>query len=215
MENNEIISKVFTWLCIGLLITFLSGYMLSTNYDLMYSVLSIGMVPIIVLELVIAFAFGLFIKKMSALLTKICYILYCFITGLTFSTIFITFEMSSVISIFMICSFIFGLLGLYGFFTKKDLSKFGIILLFVLIGTIVGQLFNFFLFKNVLVDTGFTIVGVLVFSLYIAYDINNIKYLAMNVDDDDKVAVYGAFQLYLDFINLFIRLLQLFGKRND
>ena len=59
--------------------------------------------------------------------------------------------------------------------------------------TVERQLFNFFLFKNVLVDTGFTIVGVLVFSLYIAYDINNIKYLAMNVDDDDKVEVYAAY----------------------
>lgn len=214
MRENEIYSKVFTWLCIGLLITFISAYMLSLNTELLAKTLSVGAIPMLILELVIAFVLGLLIRKMSPMVAKICYILYSIITGISFSTIFIAYKMSSVISIFAICTIIFGGLAIYGYTTKKDLSKFGTILIFVLLGLIVGELLNIFLFKSTQAEILFSTIGVLIFTGYIAYDVNQIKYLLPTLGEE-KTAVYGAFQLYLDFINMFIRLLRLFGESDN
>ena len=214
MENNEIYPKMFTWLCVGLLITFITGYSLSINKEMMYNILSVGIIPIVILELGIAIAMGFLIKKMSPMVAKVCYLVYCVVTGITFSSIFVLYKMSSVISIFGISALIFGLLALYGYITKKDLSKFGTILFFILLGLIVGELLNAFIFKSETANMGLSIIGVLVFTFYIAYDVNKVKYILPTLGEE-KTAIYGAFQLYLDFINLFIRLLELFGKRDD
>ncbi|HIR48993.1 MAG TPA: Bax inhibitor-1/YccA family protein [Candidatus Faecimonas gallistercoris] len=213
-ENTELYPKMFTWLFIGLLITFASGYALSMNELMMLQVLSIGIFPIAIIEIVIAFVLGLRLQKMNPLTTKILYIVYSVLTGITFSTIFVAFQMGSLLSIFIISAIIFGLLAFYGYTTKKDLTKLGTIIFIGLIGILIGSLLNMFIFKSAAMDTGLAIIGVLVFVGYIAYDVNKVKHLAAYVGEE-KAAVYGAFQLYLDFINLFIRLLQLFGKRND
>lgn len=213
-ENTELYPKMFTWLFIGLLITFATGYALSMNINMMLNILAIGVLPIAIVEIVIAIILAARIQKMNPLTTKILYIGYCILTGLTFSSIFVYFEMTSLISIFIITAIIFALLALYGYTTKKDLTKLGTIIFIGLIGILIGSLLNMFIFRSAMMDTGIAIIGVLIFVGYIAYDVNKIKYMVTYVGED-KAAVYGAFQLYLDFINLFIRLLELFGKRND
>lgn len=213
-ENTELYPKMFTWLFIGLLITFATGYALSMNINMMLNILAIGVLPIAIVEIVIAIILTARIQKMNPLTTKILYIGYCILTGLTFSSIFVYFEMTSLISIFIITAIIFALLALYGYTTKKDLTKLGTIIFIGLIGILIGSLLNMFIFRSAMMDTGIAIIGVLIFVGYIAYDVNKIKYMVTYVGED-KAAVYGAFQLYLDFINLFIRLLELFGKRND
>ena len=213
-ENTELYPKMFTWLFIGLLITFATGYALSMNINMMLNILAIGVLPIAIVEIVIAIILAARIQKMNPLTTKILYIGYCILTGLTFSSIFVYFEMTSLISIFIITAIIFALLALYGYTTKKDLTKLGTIIFIGLIGILIGSLLNMFIFRSAMMDTGIAIIGVLIFVGYIAYDVNKIKYMVAYVGEE-KAAVYGAFQLYLDFINLFIRLLQLFGKRND
>lgn len=213
-ENTELYPKMFTWLFIGLLITFATGYALSMNINMMLNILAIGVFPIAIVEIVIAIILAARIQKMNPLTTKILYIGYCILTGLTFSSIFVYFEMASLINIFIITAIIFALLALYGYTTKRDLTKLGTIIFIGLIGILIGSLLNMFIFRSAMMDTGIAIIGVLIFVGYIAYDVNKIKYMVTYVGED-KAAVYGAFQLYLDFINLFIRLLQLFGKRND
>jgi len=213
-ENTELYPKMFTWLFIGLLITFATGYALSMNINMMLNILAIGVLPIAIAEIVIAIILAARIQKMNPLTTKILYIGYCILTGLTFSSIFVYFEMASLISIFIITAIIFALLALYGYTTKRDLTKLGTIIFIGLIGILIGSLLNMFIFRSAMMDTGIAIIGVLIFVGYIAYDVNKIKYMVTYVGEE-KAAVYGAFQLYLDFINLFIRLLQLFGKRND
>lgn len=212
--ENRIYSKMFSWLFIGLLITFISGYCLSLNQVLLMKVLAIGVIPIIVIELVIAFAMGLFIKKLSPFMTKLFYILYSVVTGITFSTIFLTYEMKSIIMVFLVTAVLFGALALYGYKTKKDITKIGTILFVMLIASLIVSLLNIFIFRSSSLELGLSILCIVVFLGYVIYDMNNIKYL-VNVMDEDKAAVYGAFQLYLDFINIFIRLLELFGKRDD
>ena len=211
--KNKIYSKMFGWLFIGLLITFVSGYALSLNEMVLNSVLSIRIIPIIVIELVVAVLMGFRIQKMKPLTAKICYILYSAVTGVTFSTIFIAFEMSSVIMIFLITALLFGLLAAYGYFTKRDVTKIGNMLFVALIAIIIISIINIFL-RSSSIELGISIISVIIFMGYVIYDMNNIKYLLSSLDDD-KASVYGAFQLYLDFINIFIRLLELFGKKDD
>jgi uncharacterized protein len=213
-ETQQLYPKMFTWLFIGLLITFVSGYALYLNEELMVNLLSIGFLPIAIIELVIAFVMGIRIQKMNPMTTKILYIIYSVITGITFSTIFVAFKVSSIISIFLITAIIFGALAFYGYITKKDLTKLGTILFISIICLLIAMILNVLIFKNSSFDLTLTIFGVLIFVGYIAYDVNKVKYLVASVGEE-KAAVYGAFQLYLDFINLFIRLLELFGKRND
>lgn len=213
-ETQQLYPKMFTWLFIGLLITFVSGYALYLNEELMVNLLSIGFLPIAIIELVIAFVMGIRIQKMNPMTTKILYIIYSVITGITFSTIFVAFKVSSIISIFLITAIIFGALAFYGYITKKDLTKLGTILFISIICLLIAMILNVLIFKNSSFDLTLTIFGVLIFVGYIAYDVNKVKYLVSSVGEE-KAAVYGAFQLYLDFINLFIRLLELFGKRND
>lgn len=213
-ENTQVYPKMFTWLFIGLLITFASGYALTLNEQLMIQVLALGILPIAIIEIVIALVLGIRLAKMQPLTMKILYVIYSILTGVTFSVIFVAFEVSSLISIFIITAIIFALLAFYGYTTKRDLTKIGTIALIALLGIIIGGILNIFIFKSTMFDTVLTMLGVLIFIAYIAYDVNKVKQL-MLVIGEEKAAVYGAFQLYLDFINLFIRLLELFGKRRD
>lgn len=213
-ENTQVYPKMFTWLFIGLLITFASGYALTLNEQLMIQVLALGILPIAIIEIVIALVLGIRLAKMHPLTMKILYVIYSILTGVTFSVIFVAFEVSSLISIFIITAIIFALLAFYGYTTKRDLTKIGPIALIALLGIIIGGILNIFIFKSTMFDTVLTMLGVLIFIAYIAYDVNKVKQL-MLVIGEEKAAVYGAFQLYLDFINLFIRLLELFGKRRD
>ena len=213
-ENTQVYPKMFTWLFIGLLITFASGYALTLNEQLMIQVLAIGILPIAIIEIVIALVLGIRLAKMHPLTMKILYVIYSILTGVTFSVIFVAFEVSSLISIFIITAIIFALLAFYGYTTKRDLTKIGTIALIALLAIIIAGILNIFIFKSTMFDTVLTMLGVLIFIAYIAYDVNKVKQL-MLVIGEEKAAVYGAFQLYLDFINLFIRLLELFGKRRD
>lgn len=150
---------------------------------------------------------------MNPITAKICYIVYCIITGLTFGTIFVFYKMASIVLVFAITALMFALLALYGYFTKKDITKIGRILFVSLIGVIIISIINIFL-GNSMLELGISILSIFIFMGYIAYDIQKVKYL-MNSLGEEKVAIYGAFQLYLDFINLFIRLLEIFGKKKD
>lgn len=211
MENNKVFSKVFLWLFVGLAITFIGGYALSLNEAIYQPLLKVGIIPIIVVELVIAIAMGFGIKKMSPIIAKICYIVFSITTGITFSAIFIEYELGSIMLVFLITAFIFAALAVFGFVTKKDVSRFGPILLVTFLAAIILSIVNIFM-HNTMLQLGLEILILLVFMGYVIYDMKKIRELVDELGED-KVAVYGAFQLYLDFINIFIRLLELFGKK--
>ena len=214
MLNNKLFSKIFMYLALGLLISFGVGYGVSTNEELIFNVFSKYYIWIIIIELVLAFSLSIFIRKLSKTMTTIFYIAYSFFTGLTLSSIFIAYEMYSIIFIFLITSVIFVALAVYGYTTEKDITKFGTILFFGLIGVVIMTLLNLIIFKSSSMDIIISIVSMLIFTCFIAYDVNVIKRGFYKLDED-KLAVYGAFQLYLDFINLFLDLLRLFGKGKD
>lgn len=217
--DNKIYTKVFAWLVIGLLVTFGVGYGLNVvftnNLELAVKVFTgPAFWIIIIVELVLAIALGAGLKKFNPIITKILYLIYTAITGLTFSTIFMYFEMGSIIFIFAVTAVIFALFAIIGSKLNIDLSKFGIYLLIALIGVVVVSIINIFIGSSQL-QMFISAITILIFTLYIGYDIRKIKALLDTDIPEDNIAVYGAFQLYLDFINIFIRLLELFGKAKD
>ncbi len=213
MEKSVLYSKVFTWLAIGLMITFASGYAISLNNVMLANILSGNKyIILIILQIAIAIFFGVRIRKMSKVTAIICYLLYSLLTGVTFSGIFVVFKMSSIISMFLVTSIVFGLFAAIGFTTKRDLSRFGNILFMALIGVILISIINIFM-KSSGLEIILSIVCMLIFIGYIMFDIRNLEtYSLMN---EEAGPIYGAFQLYIDFINLFIRLLELFGDTRD
>ena len=150
---------------------------------------------------------------MSSITAKICFLLYSFVTGLTFSYLFLAYELYSLIYVFGITSLLFGTFALIGYFTKIDLSKFSTFLFMGLFAIIICSLINIFI-GNETFDLILTIIGIVIFLGYTAYDIQKVKY-NLETFPEDNLAIYGALELYLDFINLFLKLLSLFGKRRD
>lgn len=211
--NNNLFNKIFAYLALGLLISFGVGYYISTDINLMNVIFQKYFFICIIAELAFALVLGWCIRKLSKTMTVVLYVLYCITTGLTLSSIFIVYEMASIIMIFLITSIIFALLALYGYFTKKDITKLGTLLLFGLIGIVILTIINLFL-NNSPFDIILTIISMIIFMGFIVYDIYILKRRLYDIEED-KLAVYGAFQLYLDFINLFLKLLRLFGKSRD
>lgn len=214
MENNKVFGKVFMWMFIGLLITFLTGYVVSSNDNMLYNIFSGGTYFIlIIIELVLVVYLSARIHKMQVTTARIVFILYSFVSGLTFGSIFIVFKMSSIMLIFLITAILFGIFALIGRFTKLDLTKAGTILLMMLLGIVICTFVNVFL-KNDTLDLFVSYISIIVFLGFTAYDMQKIKMLSYEFDEEDKIAIIGALELYLDFINIFIDLLRIFGKRD-
>lgn len=212
MENkNSLYSKVFTWLGIGLLITFITGFLANELFDLKV-VVSLSVISIIA-ELVLAFVMGLCLRKLSPTAVTIIYIVYCLLSGLNFSIIFICYKVESITFVFLITAVIFLLFAYIGKVAKVDFKKMGLYLLFTLIAIIIMSIVNIFL-QSTGLEFVLTTVSIILFMLYILFDMKIIDGLDETYGED-KAAVYGAFQLYIDFINLFIEILRLVGKSRD
>lgn len=213
MELNKIYSKVFGWMFLGLMVTFLTGFIISNNINMLLFVLKIPFIVYVILEIGLVIFLSTRIHKMNDTTAKICFLIYSFITGLTFSTIFIVYELSSIIYVFGITALLFGIFALIGHFTKIDLSKISTFLFMGLLGIIICTIINIFIGNNTF-DLIITIISVIIFLVYTAYDIQKIKRM-MNTLPEENLAVCVALELYLDFINLFLDLLRLFGKKRN
>ena len=210
--RNEFLSKVFRWFSLGLLVTFITAYIVSTNIYLLSLIFSgIGYVVIFILELVLAIWLSARIHRMKSSTATMLYLGYSALTGLTFSSIFIVYEISSIIYIFLASAIIFGIFSMLGKSDKFDLSNYGLYLGIALLGAVILEIINIFLMNNTL-DIILCVVVLGIFVAYVAYDIQKIL---RHFEHNDNMAVYGAFQLYLDFINIFLRLLRLFGRERD
>lgn len=210
--KNEFLSKVFKWFGLGLLVTFLVAYFTSTNLMLLSLIFNgIGYILIFVLEIVLAIWLTTRIRKMDSGLTKVLYIGYSILTGLTFSSIFVIYELTSIIWVFLATSIIFFIFAMIGKNTNIDLTKFGTYLMIGLFSIIILGIINIFVMNNTM-NMMLCILSVIIFIGYIAYDVQKIiRYY----DDTENMAIVGAFELYLDFINIFIDLLRLFGKERN
>lgn len=211
---NRTFSKIFMYLAIGLLISFGVAFGVSKSENLIYNIFANYYILLLVMELALAFVLSLFVKKLSKGVLTILYIAYSAITGLILASIFLVYELSSIISVFLVTSIIFAGLALYGYKTDKDITKLSPLLIATLFGIVLLTFINMFFIKNPNFDLLLTVVSMLVFMGFIMYDVNVLKRKLYDIEED-KLVIYGAFQLYLDFINLFLDLLRLFGKSND
>ena len=214
LEDNKIFSKVFMWMFVGLAITFGVGYYVSLNENMLINVFQNYYWLFIIAELVVVLVLSARIRKIQPLTAKILFCAYSFLTGLTFSSIFVLYDITSIVYVFGITAVIFLIFALIGYFTKIDLSKFGVYLFMALIGVIICSIVNIFVGSEKF-DLGITIVCLIIFIAYIAYDIQVIKRNLYSIPEEENLAIYGALQLYLDFINIFLRLLRFFGNRKN
>lgn len=212
---NKVLSKVFLWLFVGLALTFGVGYYVSTNETMLYNIFSDGKFLIFaIVEIVLAIILAARIHKLSTMSATIIYLLYTGFSGLTFSSIFVVYEITSIIFVFGITAVVCLLFGLIGYFTKIDLSKFGTFLFMAVFGLILAYVANIFI-GSAEFDFVLTAIGIVIFLAYTAYDIQAIKRNLYGVEDEDNQAIIGALNLYIDFINVFIYLLRLFGNSRD
>ena len=212
---NKVLSKTFLWMFVGLLITFATGYVVSINENMINSIFGGNLFWILaIVEIVLIIYFSTRIYKLKPTAAKITFFLYSFVSGLTFSSIFLTFNIGSIIYAFLVTAVTFGIFGLIGYFTKLDLSKLGTILLMALIAVVLCTIVNMFL-GNETFDLIVTIISVLIFFGFTAYDVNRLKVLHESGLDSDIVAIHGALELYLDFINIFIHLISLLGNSDN
>lgn len=217
MENidNKIISKTFFWMFLGLLGTALVGwYAYST--ELYISILSTNTLPIIALvEVVVVIVFSFLFKKLPPLVVGILYFIYAFINGFSFSIIFAAFELGSIVFTFFLTALLFMALAICGYTTNIDISKWSTILFIALLVSLVASIINIFI-GNSMVDIILDWIIIFIFAGYTIYDMHILKSLQSDSTiNQEKVHIYCAMQLYLDFINLFIRLLSRFGKSKD
>ena len=212
---NQLLSKTFLWMFVGLLVTFLTGYIVSMNENMLLSIFGgpiFWMIIILKFELVVFFSAR--VHKMKPVTARISFLLYSFVSGLTFSSIFVGFEIGSVMYVFLIAAVVFAIFGAIGYFINTDLNRISTFLLMGLLALIICCVVNIFL-ANSTFDLIISIIAILIFFGFTAYDIQQMKILSNAGIDNEVVAINGAFQLYLDFINIFLHLLTLIGNSKD
>lgn len=207
--TSGVLGKTFLWMFMGLLATafiswysYSSGFVLKTNYQLL-----------LLAEFVVVLVFSLGFRKLPATVVTILYFGYAILNGFTFSVIFYIFELNSIISLFFVTAGMFGVLAYIGMKTERDLTSFGNFVYAGLFAGVIVTLINLIM-KNSTVDIVLDWVMLVIFLGITVYDVNKIKNMEeYNIVEPDKLYIYGAMEIYLDFINIFIRLLSLFGKR--
>lgn len=211
--------KVYVWMTLALVLTGITAYGVASSPGLMMTIYQTPTIMwgLIIAELAIVIAISAAINRLSLTTATLLFVLYSVLNGATLSLIFAVYTMSSIANVFFITAGTFGVMAAYGYFTKRDLSSWGKLLLMALIGLIIATLVNVFLVKSSGFDLILSYAGVLIFVGLTAYDTQKIKQmLAMQTDMGEgaqKVALLGALSLYLDFINLFLYLLRIFGRR--
>lgn len=214
MEGNKVISNSFVWMCIGLLVTFVTGYAVAQNANMLSNVFGNAFWVFIVLEFILVIVLSARVMKMSSTSAKVCFILYSFVSGLTFSSIFVYYELTSILIVFLLGAVIFGVMACIGYNTKVDLTKIGFYFLIGILGVIILSVINVFM-GNTVLDIVLSVVCLILFLGVTAYDVQKIKALSDTNLPADNLAIYGALQLYLDFINIFLQILELFNNNKD
>lgn len=214
-----VLKNVYTWMSFALVISGLTAMIVASNP----AILSVVFANNISVLLMFLAQFGLIwfissrINSISSLTATILFIIYSILTGITLSSVFLVFTQESITSVFFISAGTFAAVSLYGYTTKKDLSSWRSFLFMGLIGIIIASIVNWFMNSEMLYWI-ISYAGVLIFVGLTAYDTQKIKQMAclygnQGRETTQKIALIGAITLYLDFINLFLYLLRIFGKR--
>lgn len=220
VRETNLLYRVYAWMCLALGITAATAYYVSQSPAFINAIFTnpVVTVVLVVAQLGLVLLLSLLINRISFAAAAGLFLLYAVTLGLTLSAIFLVYTYSSIFATFLVTSGMFGAMALYGYFTKADLSAMGSFLFMALIGLILGGLVNMF-FKSESFNYLLSAIGVIVFTLLTAYDVQKIKQMASGLYEDSdsmaKASILGALTLYLDFVNLFLYLLQIMGRRRD
>ena len=177
---------------------------------------SFSLIILLIFELILVWYLARRIMTLSVSAAYTGFVVYSLLNGVTLSLIFVVYALYSIFIVFAVAATMFLAMGLFGYFTRVDLSGLGRFFLMSLFGLIIASVANFFLRSSTL-DFAVSVVGVLIFAGLTAYDMQYLKNLfasnAMSDDENHKLSILGALKLYLDFINLFLWLLRIFGRR--
>ncbi len=225
-NTRSFIANVFLLMFIALGVSALFAWQFSVNENWMSYLISpvgltgLGKITLFApLGFVLIMSFGF--RRLSAPMLMALFMAYAIINGITFSFILLAYTPGSVLGCFLSASAMFGVMAFMGYTTNQDLTKFGKILMMGVIGVLIAMVINFFLHSSGL-DYLISIIGVMVFVGLTAYDVQKLKRIGEGIEygdvsaaDTKKVSVLGALTLYLDFINIFLFLLRLFGDRRN
>ncbi|GGJ22743.1 Bax inhibitor-1/YccA family protein [Deinococcus roseus] len=219
---RSFLGRTFSWMTAGMVMTAIAAWFAVTNEGL-FSFVRSNYFMLVLLELGMVFGLGFLINRISAATAGIMFSIYAVLNGLTLSGILLAYHVmggsgpSPVVSAFITTAGLFGTMAVVGYTTKMDLSRFGTIFFMGVIGLVIASIVNIWIGGSAL-SMVISVVGVILFCAITAYDMQKLKEMALSGGDGftqsemgEKMAVFGALNLYLDFINIFLFLLRLFG----
>jgi FtsH-binding integral membrane protein len=213
-QINSAMGRVYGHMMLAVLTSMCVSFLVSTSPAMMAFFFTGAMKWVTIFApLVAILALGLGLEKMSKSTLQLCLYGFSALMGLSFATIFVIYAMGSIVSAFMGAAILFAVLSGYGYFTKQDLDSVGKFMFVGLIAVIIASIVNLFIGSSVM-QMVISAIAIIVFLGLTAYDTQKIRQ-AVSYESDGKMEVWGALTLYLDFINLFLSLLQLFGGRRD
>ena len=213
-EINSAMGRVYGHMMLAVLISMVAAMAVASSGALMAVLFGTALKWVIIFApLVAVLGMSLAYERMTKTTLQILLYAFAVLMGVSFATIFVVYNLGSIVSAFMGAAILFGTLSFYGYFTKKDLSSWGGFLLVGLIAVVLASIVNIFIGSSALAMT-VSAIAILVFLGLTAYDTQRIREL-VTYENDGKMEVMGALSLYLNFINIFLSLLQLFGNRND
>ena len=217
-ERKKFMSGVYTWMTLALALTGLTAFGVASSLTVLKFIFGNELVfyGLIIAELALVLYFSFCIHKISVTAASMVFIVYSILNGITMASIFIVYTRTSIFSVFLITAGMFAAMSIYGRVTKQDLRSAGRYLTMALFGVIIASVVNIFL-KSSGLDWLLSLVTVGIFVGLTAYDTQKAYAIAERSDGSDmfaKASVVMALELYLDFINIFLSLLRLFGKKN-
>ena len=219
-ERQKFVTRTYMWMGLALIISALAAYYTATSQqmlNMLFANRAMGFKILAIGEIALVFILSMTVRNISVFGAGLMFIAYSVVNGITLSSIFLVFNISSIAFCFGGTALMFIAMSIYGKATKQDLSKAGYYLMMAVIGLVVVSLINWLL-KSSTLDWLISIATVVVFTGLTAYDTQKILYTAQRANGADaykKIAIVAALELYLDFINIFLSLLRLFGKKNN
>lgn len=217
IARNKFLSAVYGWMVLALGISAAAAFAVASSFQLQRLIFGsgIGVFALIIAEIALVWILAARLRTMQKSTAQILFIVYSILNGLTLSSVLLVYTGASVAKTFVIAAAMFAGMSIYAMKTRSDILSWGRYLYMALIGLIIASLVNIFLRSSGL-EWLISIVGVVLFTGLTAYDTQRIMQMSRSADSSDayaKIAIFGALQLYLDFINLFLYLLRLFGRR--
>ena len=214
-DETDIVNQSFAWMFGGLLLTTLASFVVTSSASLVNLIFTntVVFIGLIIAELALVFFLSARIERLSFGAALFCFLVFSALNGLTISSIFLIYTASSIAVCFLIAALVFGIMAFYGYTTKRDLTSVGNLAFMALVGVILASVVNFFL-KSDLLSYIVSYLAIIIFVGLTAYDTQKIKNMAAS-GASQNMGIWGALALYLDFINIFLNLLRLFGRQRE